>query len=408
MALAPAREWRGPGPTCPTMRFLMAFGVYLHFPYCLSKCPYCDFASVAQPPEHDRYALAISRELALRAPGAAGRTSVSLYVGGGTPSLWAPEAAGRAVAAVRAAIPFHEQPEITLEANPGASDAARFTAFRACGFDRISIGVQSFDDGVLRSLGRAHSGREALAAVEAARAAGFANLALDLLYGGAGQDLSGARADAERAAALRPEHLSCYALTLEHLAVDVPMAQAVRSGRLTIADSDAQWELGRAVAAVLATAGYRRYEISNWALPGREARHNSLYWSGGEYLGLGAGACGFLLADPSRPARGGRRWGNHREPLRYFADLEAGKLPEAWSEDLDGPTLLGERVSMGLRQVAGVDLGEACAAFEADPGPLLEAARRLERKGMATVEGARVRLTEKGLDFHTEAATAFV
>ncbi|HEY3446628.1 MAG TPA: radical SAM family heme chaperone HemW [Myxococcales bacterium] len=386
----------------------MAFGVYLHFPYCLSKCPYCDFASVASEPPHERYARAIARELELRSADAANRTSISLYLGGGTPSLWSPEAAGRAVGAVRSAVPFADDPEVTLEANPGAAEAARFAAFRAAGFNRISIGIQSFDDRVLSRLGRAHTGDEAVAAVKAARDAGFGNLALDLLYGGASQDLALARADAARAVSLSPEHLSCYALTLEHLAVDVPMAKEVRAGRLEVPDDDLQWEFGRAIGEVLCGAGYRRYEISNWARPGREARHNALYWNGGEYLGLGCGACGFLLNDPADPSRGGRRWGNHREPGRYLADVEAGKRPEAWSEDLDAPTLLRERVSMGLRQVAGVDLGQACAELGESAAPLVEAARKLEKQGLAVLEGERVRLTERGLDFHTEAVLAFV
>lgn len=386
----------------------MAFGVYVHFPYCLSKCPYCDFASVAGAPPHQRYAQAIARELALRAEQARGRTALSLYLGGGTPSLWDPTAARLALDAIRAAVAFEAAPETTLEANPGAADAARFAGFRAAGFDRISIGVQSFDDGVLRRLGRRHSSADAVAAVAAAREAGFANVALDLLYGGPGHDLALARADAGRAVALAPEHLSCYALTLEHLAVDVPMAQAVRAARLQVPDDDAQWDLGRAVAQTLAAAGYRRYEISNWSRPGREARHNALYWSGGEYLGLGCGACGFALLDPADPSRGGRRWGNHREPERYLADVEAGRAPEAWSEDLDAPTLLREQVAMGLRRVEGVDLAAACAALRQDAAPLLEAARGLERRGLAALEGPRVRLTERGLDFHSEAVLAFM
>ncbi|MGC4120344.1 MAG: coproporphyrinogen-III oxidase family protein [Myxococcales bacterium] len=333
---------------------------------------------------------------------------MSLYLGGGTPSLWSPEAARAAVEAVRAAIPFVDEPEVTLEANPGASEAGRFAAFRAAGFNRISIGIQSFDDRVLKRLGRTHSSREALAAVRAAREAGFGNLALDLLYGGATQDLELARADARSAVSLSPEHLSCYALTLDHLAVDVPMAKEVRAGRLEVPDDDLQWEMGRAIGEVLSSGGYQRYEISNWAKPGRQARHNALYWNGGEYLGLGCGACGFLLNDPKDPSRGGRRWGNHREPGKYLADVEAGKRPEAWSEDLDAATLLRERVSMGLRQTAGVDLAQACAAFGQGAAPMLEAARKLEKQGLAVVDGTCVRLSERGLDFHTEAVLAFV
>lgn len=388
----------------------MSFGVYIHFPYCLSKCPYCDFASVAEGPEHDRYARAIACELELRAEAFRGRTARSLYVGGGTPSLWAPEAVASAVAAIRRHVSFapRQETETTLEANPGASDAARFAELRAAGFDRISIGVQSFDDAVLARLGREHSGREAVAAFEAARHAGFDNVALDLIHGCPGQDLATARSDAATAAGLGPEHLSCYALTLEHLAVDVPMARAAREGRVAVPDEDQQWEMSQAISATLSEAGYRRYEISNWCRPGLEARHNRLYWTGGEYLGLGCGACGFALADPAEPWKGGRRWGNHRAPARYFADVEAGRLPEAWSEELDAPTLLRELLAIGLRQVQGVDLGEACARLRMDPAPFLDAAQGLHARGLALLSGAHVRLTERGLDVHTTAVLPFV
>ena len=387
----------------------MSLGVYLHFPYCLSKCPYCDFASVAAAPAHERYASAIERECELRAGEAArGRVACSLYLGGGTPSLWEPAFAERAFLAVRARVAFAQDAECTLEANPGASDAARFRAFARAGFNRLSIGVQSFDDATLKRLGRTHSGAEARAAFAAAREAGFQNVALDLLYGAPGQLVAGARADAEQAVALSPEHLSCYALTLEHLAVDVPMAREVRKGSLAVPDSDLQWEMGQAIGAALSSAGYERYEVSNWARPGRRAVHNSLYWNGGEYLGLGCGACGFALADPSDPSRGGRRWGNHREPSRYFADLEVSRLPEAWSEDLSAADLLREELAIGLRQVEGVDVAAACARLRQDSAAPLAAARALVEKGLATLHGSRVALTPRGLDVHSEAALAFV
>lgn len=390
----------------------MSFGVYLHFPFCLSKCPYCDFASEPLPSGnqelHARYARAIEREADLRAGDAAGRTAVSLYAGGGTPSLWEPGATREAVEALRARVAFADDAEFTLEANPGASDAERFAAFHAAGFGRLSIGIQSLDDRTLRRLGRRHSAAEARAAVRAAREAGFGNLALDLIYGAPGQDVAGARSDAEQLVAMKPEHVSCYALTLEHLAVDVPLAKEVRGGRVEVPDEDAQWEMGEAVGAVLTAAGFARYEISNWARPGMQARHNSLYWTGGEYLGLGCGACGFALRDPRQPALGGRRWGNHRKPDDYLAAVEAGRLPEAWSEDLDAPTLLRERLTIGLRQVAGVDVLEVCAELEQDPEPLLAAARRLEDKGLATLQGGQVALTSRGLDLHSSAVLEFV
>jgi oxygen-independent coproporphyrinogen-3 oxidase len=386
----------------------MSFGVYLHFPFCLSKCPYCDFASVAAKPEHERYARAIAKELELRLSEASGRIAGSVYLGGGTPSLWAPPAAARALEAIRDRVAFAADTEATLEANPGAADVARFESFRKAGLNRLSIGVQSFDDQVLQRLGRRHSSREAMAAVDAARGAGFDNVALDLIYGAPGQTVAMARADARQAVSLGVEHLSCYALTLEHLAVEVPMAQAVREGRLVVPVADLQWEMGHAIDDDLRGAGFGRYEISNWCRPGRQARHNRLYWTGGEYLGLGAGASGFALCDPQEPSRGGRRWCNHRDPARYLAEVEADRLPEAQSEPLDAATLLSERLAIGLRQVDGVDALAACQALGRDSAPTLAAARLLERRGLATLRGGVVALTERGLDFHSEAALAFV
>ncbi len=387
----------------------MALGIYLHFPYCLSKCPYCDFASqVESRIPQQRYADAVRRELALRQGELKGRRAVSLYIGGGTPSLWAPEQLHEVLSAIRSAVPFEDNAELTLEANPGASDAGRFAAYRQMGFNRLSIGFQSLEDRTLAALGRRHSAAEALAALEAARKAGFENLTADLIYGAPGQSLEAAREDARRAAALSVEHLSCYALTLEHLAVEVPMAKSVREGRLQVPDDEAQWEMGRAVAAELTAKGYERYEISNFARPGFRARHNSLYWQGGEYLGLGAGACGFMLADPARPALGGRRWGNHRGADRYYALIEEGRRPEDWSEDLTAADLLHERLAMGLRMLEGVDLARVCEELEQDREPILDQALKLCERGLASREGSRLKLTERGLDFHTEAALYFV
>ena len=386
----------------------MAFGVYLHFPYCLSKCPYCDFASVAGAPPHERYAKAVAREAALRAQEAAGRVAGSLYLGGGTPSLWEPGAARLAVGAIRELFRFEPGAELTLEANPGAADLSRLAAFEDLGFDRLSLGVQSFDDATLSQLGRAHSGAQAVEAIALAREAGFANLGLDLIHGAPQQTAAMARRDAECAARFLPEHLSCYALTLEHNAIEVPMARSVREGRRAVPDADLQWEMGRAVGEALAAAGYRRYEISNWCRPGRASRHNALYWTGGEYLGLGAGASGFLLADPADPSRGGRRYSNHRDPERWLADLEAGRPGEAGSEDLDAATLLRERRAIGLRQVDGVDALAACAQLGLEAAPVLAAARGLEAGGLATLRGGVVALTERGLDVHSEAVLAFL
>ena len=387
----------------------MSFGVYVHFPYCPSKCPYCDFAvKVVEVVPHRRYARAISRELAWRRAATVGRRAVSLYIGGGTPSMWEPSALGEVLTALRTAIPVAPDAEITLEANPGASDARRFAAYRALGVNRLSIGVQSFDPRVLAGLGRRHTGSEAERAYFAAREAGLDNLTLDFIFGAPGQELAVAVADVARAAALGPEHLSCYALTLEGLAEDVTLAKQVRRGRVRVPDDEVQSEMGYAIREELGRRGYLRYEISNFARDGKRSRHNSLYWRGEEYLGLGCGACGFSLNDPADPSKGGRRYGNHRSPDRYLAAVEAGQSPEDWSEELTAGDLFRERMIIGLRMVEGVTLGESCRTFGVDPNPVREGAARLVARGLATLEGDVLALTERGLDFHSEASMEFV
>ena len=383
-------------------------GIYVHFPYCPSICPYCDFAvAVSAHIPHERYANAVIAELAARAEAFAGRRAVSLYFGGGTPSLWAPAEVARVVAAARSLYALPPDAEVTLEANPGAADAARLAAYRAAGVNRVSLGVQSFSDASLRALGREHTGAEASAAFAAARDAGFDNVTLDLMHGDATQTAAGAQADAARAVALGPEHISNYALTLTALAVDVPMARDVRRGRLSLPDDEAQASMGGALRETLAAGGYRRYEVSNYARPGREAVHNALYWTGAEYVAAGVGAAGFWR-DPSGPAA--RRWTNERTPLRYLAAVERGErgLAEAMTEDLAPDDLLRERLFTGLRLVAGLDL----AALEDDLGVsvrerFVAALDGLVRDALATYDGRRLALTERGLDFHAEASLRF-
>jgi oxygen-independent coproporphyrinogen-3 oxidase len=212
----------------------MQLGIYIHFPYCLSKCPYCDFASRAEAViPQERYTEAVLRELRARAAQFAepSREAVSIYFGGGTPSLWDPPQVGRVLAACRDLFDVREGAEITLEANPGTTDEGRFTAFRKLGVNRLSIGVQSFADSQLLVLGRKHSACEAERAFRTARAAGFENVSLDLIHGGSGHTIQAAARDAASAVALGPEHVSAYALTLIGLAEDVPMAKAVRRER---------------------------------------------------------------------------------------------------------------------------------------------------------------------------------
>ncbi|MGQ0504327.1 MAG: radical SAM family heme chaperone HemW [Myxococcaceae bacterium] len=369
------------------------FGVYIHFPYCLSKCPYCDFASTAakQVPEA-RYARAIRTELERRQE--AHPPAQSVFLGGGTPSLWSPQYVGEVLDAVAREVGITEGAEVTLEANPGASDATRFQGFRAAGVNRLSIGVQSFQPGMLKALGREHNPDDAEAAFRAARRAGFENVSLDFIYGVQGQTLEMAQADARRAVALEPNHLSAYALTLdrESLAEEVPLAKQLARGEVVLPADDETSAQGEAVREVYAKAGLERYETSNCAQPGYHSRHNSLYWTGGEYLALGVGATGFL---------GTRRYSNHRSAEKYLDAVENGRPVEANVEMLTRGELFEERLAMGLRLSTGVDLAAVCERFDEPFEKRFEVANTLVRDGFATWHQENLVLTSRGAELHS-------
>jgi putative oxygen-independent coproporphyrinogen III oxidase len=370
-------------------------GVYVHFPYCLSKCPYCDFASTAAKSVPDeRYTAAILRELTQRLEGHAGREVTSIFIGGGTPSLWAPTSVARVLEAVSAGLRIAAGCEITLEANPGAADAERFAAYRAAGINRLSMGVQSFEASTLTTLGRAHDGATAERAFAAARAAGFDNVSMDFIYGVHGQTEAQVESDARRAVALGSEHLSAYALTLDKasLAEDVPLAKQLARGEVTLPPDDTVLRMQRVVRDVFAAAGLERYEISNYAKPGFHSRHNALYWTGGEYLAVGTGATGRL---------GTTRYSNQRSAEKYLLEVEAGRLPEASREALTSDELFEERVAMGLRLTTGVDLDAVCADFGQDAGTRALTVRHLLSAGMATMVEGRLALTDRGFDVHS-------
>ncbi len=382
-----------------------AFGIYVHFPWCLSKCPYCDFASRAAPVvPHRRYADAILRELDLRGADFPTQPATSLYFGGGTPSLWLSEEVTRVIQALRDRYPFTDEIEATLEANPGAADEERFAGYRAAGVNRLSIGAQSFQPQVLTSLGRRHTPEEVGRAVSAGRAAGFRNISVDLIYGAPGHDLERVRDDVRRAIDLGTEHISAYALTLVHLAEEVPMARDLALGRIIVPGDDAQADMGEVVREELAAAGFRRYEISNYARPGFEARHNLLYWRGGGYLALGVGASGFAR---SSAKAGGVRYSNKRAPDFYFADIEEGRVSEKDHETVGPDDVRLERLFTGLRLTEGLDLEELDALCEssirATHGGNLT---RYAKDGFLTWDGRRVALTDRGMELHTTIAAA--
>lgn len=266
---------------------LPPLSLYIHLPWCVRKCPYCDFNSYeARGALPDlEYVAALLRDLHGERALAQGRLIETIYLGGGTPSLFSSAAIARLLDGVRAEGRVAADAEVTLEANPGAVDVARFAAFRDAGVNRLSIGIQSFRNDRLRALGRVHDAGQAEAAVAAARAAGFTNVNLDLMYGLPGDDVPGSLADLSRAIALAPEHLSWYQLTLEP-------NTAFERRPPALPDDDVVAEVEERGRALLAAHGYERYEISGYAQRGRRSRHNLNYWQFGDYLGIGAGAHG--------------------------------------------------------------------------------------------------------------------
>jgi len=374
-------------------------GLYLHFPYCLARCPYCDFAvAIRREVPGAAYADAVIGELELRCvaePSLGGRTLQSVFIGGGTPSLWDPADLERVLGHVRARFGVLPGAEVSLEGNPEVADAARFAGYVAAGVNRLSLGVQSFHAPTLRALGRAHTPEDAARAVAAAQQAGASVVSVDLIYGAPGQGVEEVRADARRAVALGVAHVSAYALTVERevLAADTPFSKRQARGALCAADEALSVEMAHALAEELESAGLQRYEVSNFARPGHHSRHNALYWTGGEYLAAGVGATGMV---------GGRRFSNERNAERYLQRVGRGELPEAEVEVLSGEERFHERLAMGLRLRTGLSLAAACRAYGVDPAPRLEEATRLVAGGFAQWEGERLRLTPRGLDLHGE------
>ncbi|MCZ7681480.1 MAG: radical SAM family heme chaperone HemW [Sandaracinaceae bacterium] len=341
--------------------------VYLHFPWCLAKCPYCDFASAAirrgEVP-HDAYADAVLSELERRASALAGRRLTSVFFGGGTPSLWDAGALARVLSAVRAAFE-EEEPglEVTVECNPTSLDRAKAAALREAGVGRLSVGVQSLDAGRLRYLGRLHDPDGALRALRAASAE-MPRVSADLMFGMPGQRAGDFEEELERVLETGVRHVSAYALTIEP---DTQFGALHRKGKLEVARDDDYAETFARAEEVLARAGFSHYEVSNYAQPGEEARHNLHYWAGGDYLGLGAGAVGCLAEGASA-----RRWRNDPRPERYLE--RPGE--EVFEEPLEPEDRVREALMLGLRTARGVDL----AALRDEDGPRSAArARAVDR-----------------------------
>ncbi len=367
-------------------------GIYIHIPFCRVRCPYCSF-NVYTRRGHlaADYTALLPAELALRADSLPPDSVVdTVYFGGGTPTLVEPDALERLLDAVRAQLPLSAAPEITVETEPGTTSPAVFAALRRFA-DRVTVGVQSFDDASLKRIGRPHDGRAARAAVQQAQQAGFDNVDVDLMFGLPGQTDPEWQADLRAALALSPAHLSLYNLTVEP---HTTFATALKKGRLELPPEDTQAEMLRLALQLCAEAGLEHYETSNFARPGFRSRHNQAYWTGRPYLGLGAGAHGYL------PARGpwGRRGWNLRAPERWMAAVTAGDSPEEGHEELTRSEAMLESLFLGLRMRDGLERARFEARFGRDPmDSLAGPAARFEEAGLLTVDPYCLKLTEAGV-----------
>ncbi len=366
-------------------------GVYLHFPWCLKKCPYCDFVSFAaerQDIPHEAYADAVIAEIERRARDEAWSWEriATVFIGGGTPTLWAPEALGRVLKAILALAPATEDLEITVECNPSSLSSARAKALVDLGVTRLSVGVQSLNAQRLEFLGRWHDAAGAVAAVRSAVATGAA-VSADLIYGvatGAGQQAPVEAAEEARIVSeLGVGHVSAYALTIEP---NTDFGARSRAGSLPLLSDAVMAESFEAVGEALGGADFARYEISNFARAGAESRHNLGYWRGRDYLGLGCAAVGTTAhADGSATRRR-----NAPNAERYLDKAQAGDFSPHENEHLDPETRLRERIMLGLRLAEGVDLEEAAAKLEVDPWPPArrrEAARLTEQGKLRVADG---------------------
>ena len=384
-------------------------GVYVHVPFCERVCPYCDFAVVAARPLtwelEQRYLAALLRELRARRADFEGRRLASLYLGGGTPSLLRPESVAGLVEAVRGAFAGGGPVEVTLEVNPSTLERERLPGFRSAGVSRLSLGIQSFDDTVLRRLGRAHRADEARATLAACRETRFDAISLDLIFAAPDQTLASFERDLGEVIDYLPEHVSTYELTIE---AGTPFAKAAARGRLVRPDEELVLAMQEAAESRLRAAGLHRYEISNYARPGFEAVHNRRYWERRPVLGLGVGA--FSTDPPGPQAPFGVRRANLRALAAYLEAIEADRSPEAEPpERLDAATARGEAVFLGLR-AGGVD----AARFEVEFGEPPRGFYRAEIEALAGAglleeqEGGDLRLTARGRQLADHVCMHFV
>ena len=386
-------------PGTLALSVLPPLSLYVHFPWCVRKCPYCDFNShepaggIERIPEA-RYVAAVRSDVEAALPLIWGRRICSVFIGGGTPSLLSTGALETLLSDLRALLPLEADCEITLEANPGTGEAARFKAYRAAGVNRLSLGIQSLNDGQLQRLGRIHDSAQAIRAIEAARHA-FDNFNLDLMYGLPQQSLADAQRDVERALSFEPPHLSLYQLTLEPNTVFAKHPPS-------LPDEDTLGAMSEWIEARTAAAGFDHYEVSAYARPGRRCRHNVNYWEFGDYLGVGAGAHS-KISFPHRIIRQAR----FRQPTSY---LEHAARGEYVAENLEvaRADLSFEFMLNAMRLADGVPARWFGERTGLAPGAIEEGLRRAQAKGLIEIDHARWRPTPLGRRFLNDLQCIFL
>jgi len=382
----------------------LTLGIYIHIPFCVKKCPYCDFTSFTPEtlPE-DQYIKALIREIEVRRKAEVEVEEEvkveTVYFGGGTPSLLSPNSVKNLLIAISKEFTLKD-PEITIEVNPGTVDLNKLKGYRDAGVNRLSLGIQSLNDRLLSVLERIHNRKEALNAYESARKAGFQNIGIDLIHSVPGESLPDWEGDLKEAISLRPEHISAYNLTVEE---ETHFFHQQEKGLLALPKEEEQVAMFLETERILENAGYEHYEVSNYAIPGFRSRHNQIYWKGGEYLGLGVSAHSYIKKD------WGIRQANTSNLEEYFKLIKEKGNAIIEEEALIKEKAMGEAVFLGLRMMEGIDLSYFKDRFgigieEAYP----DAVKDLMEDGLLESGGGHLRLTKKGILFLNDVSVRFV
>ena len=376
-------------------------GLYIHIPYCKKKCRYCDFISYAGRDDFLAYTAALITEMRLYSPMMKGRSFDTVFIGGGTPSLLPAGLIGRIIGEAKQCFSIEHDAEITIECNPESVTELKLLEYSTAGVNRLSIGMQSADDRVLAAIGRIHTAEQFVSAFGLARKAGFKNINVDIMHGLPGQDIGSYLASIRLVSELGAEHISSYSLILES---GTPLYEDVISGKTVLPDEDETADMEDAAFELLAELGYRRYEISNFAKPGFECRHNLNYWNNGDYLGLGVNAHSALHMSGKWV-----RFANKITIGEYIADIAADKLPVAETEEIAREDEMFECIMMGLRKTEGVDRTVFTERFGIDPVEhYASAVSAALLDGNMTVTDERMFLTKRGLDFQNEILLNFM